>query len=73
MEVYMLVMARFIGNEMVDYDVFGLYSSMEKAEEAKRWRRRGDGLYQGVRPDLVYNWCEVTTRIIDHNLPKEDN
>jgi len=71
MKVYVLMMELFIDNEIIDYDVFGLYSSREKAEEAKEWRKRDNGFYEGCRPDLLYNRCCIFTRILDYNLPNE--
>ena len=67
--VYCLMMEKFEDGEIKDYDVFGLYSTEEKAEQAKAWMTRDDE-FEGCRPDLRYNRCAVTTRIIDYNLPK---
>jgi len=69
--VYVLCMAmRQDDGTDTDWDVFGIYSTRELAEKAREWRRRDDGLYQGVQPNNVYNKCIIDTRIIDYNLPK---
>jgi len=73
MEIFVLMMdGQYVNGQVRNdgYDVFGLYSSMEKAEEAKEWRKREDGRYQGVRYDLVYENCIIVKRIVDWNLPR---
>lgn len=70
-KVYVLCMEmRQDDGTYTDWDVFGIYSTRELAEKAREWRRRDDGLYQGVQPWNVYNKCCIDTRIIDYNLPK---
>jgi len=73
MKVYLLLMQMTDekGN-VIDYDTFGVYSSYKKAEEAKAWRKRDDGLYQGCQPWNVYNSCVIDSRIIDYNLPLKE-
>lgn len=70
MEVYCLMMEKFEDGEIKDYDVFGLYSTRDLAEQAKECCKLDDGLYEGCRPDLLYNRCAIITRVIDYNLPK---
>lgn len=67
--VYVLFMDNYKDGVVTSWDVFGVYSTREKAEEAMKWRKRKDGLYEGCRPDLLYNRCGIDTRIIDYNLP----
>jgi hypothetical protein len=70
--VYCLFMELNVNGVIKDYDLFGIYSTRELAEQAKEWMKRGDGWWEGCRPDLRYNRCSIDTRIIDYNLPKEE-
>lgn len=70
MLVYVVFMELYEDGEIKDYDTFGIYSTKEKAMKAIGWRKRDDGLYEGV-PGKRYNRVAIDTRIIDYNLPKE--
>ena len=73
MKVYVLVMSNINKNGTIDdFDVFGIYSTYEKAENAMNWRRRDDGLYDGCSECYVYKYCYIVERIIDFNLPKNE-
>lgn len=71
MLVYCVFMELYEDSEVKDYDIFGLYTTKEKAEQAIQWRKRDDGLYEGV-PGRMYNRVAIDTRIIDHNLPEKN-
>ena len=70
--LYFLFMELNVNGVIKDYDLFGVYSTKEKAEQARDWMYRGDGWWEGCRPDLRYNKCAIDTRIIDYNLPEEE-
>lgn len=70
--VLMMQMVDEETKECLDFDVFGLYTSYELADKAREWRKREDGLYQGCTPKNVYNYCYINTRLIDCNLPEEE-
>ena len=70
MLVYIVFMELSVDGEVLDYDVFGLYSTKEKAMQAIKWRNRGDGYYEGVSGKL-YNRAAIDKRIIDYNLPEK--
>jgi hypothetical protein len=72
-EIWLLIMANIGNND--DWDVFGAYSSYEKAEKTKEQQRikndgMHDGMYEGCRPDLLYDTAIITLRLLDHNLPQ---
>ena len=60
-------------NHAENWDVFGIYSTMEKAIKAKEWLKRDDGTYDGCAPKYRYNRCIIVERIIDYNLPEEED
>lgn len=66
--VYCLFMQLKIDGVIKGYDLFGVYSTKEKAELAMEWLYRGDGWWEGCQGEL-YNGCAIDTRIIDCNLP----
>lgn len=71
--VWILCLATDDGNgSFSDWDVFGVYSTKEKAEQAKKWIRLDNGLYKGVSGH-TYTMCGITTRIIDYNLPEAES
>lgn len=73
MKVYVLVMSNINENGTFDdFDVFGIYSTYNKASKAMDWRRRDDGLYDGCSEHYVYKYCYIVERIIDFNLPKNE-
>lgn len=71
MLVYVLIMGKFEDGVWPKWDVFGLYSTKELAEEALEWRKslRNDGLIQGCNEKEVYNKACIITRWMNYNLP----
>lgn len=72
-KIYVLILANQMKTDGTvatdEWDVFGLYSTEEKAVEALHWCQREDGLYQGCRDDLVYLNAQILIRMMDYNLP----
>ena len=71
-EIWLLIMADSTNDNK--WDVFGVYSSCELAKTAKDSQLIKDGLhkgmYEGRRPDLLYDEAVIVLRLLDHNLPR---
>lgn len=71
-KVYALMQASWskgYAGDFHDFDVYGIYSSKETAEEVMKALKREDRKYDGITENYIFDVAWVVERIIDNNFP----